>query len=83
MKEITYIQFGSGWIPPTHRRLVITNRRFIKIGVSKKGAEYMIMKGHITEEDATLLRLLDQHAKITDIKGEKNERRNTKKLVSI
>ena len=83
MKEVTYIQFGSGWIPPSYRRINITNRRFIKIGISKKGDEYMIMKGHITEEDATLLRLLDQHAKIKDIKEEENERRNTKKLVSI
>lgn len=81
MKEITYIQFGSGWIPPTHRRLNIMNRIFIKTGISEKGAEYMIMRGHITDEDATLLKLLDQHAKIRDVKEEKNERRDTKKLV--
>lgn len=71
MKEITYIQFGSGWIPPTHRRLNIMNRIFIKTGISEKGAEYMIMRGHITDEDATLLKLLDQHAKIRDVKEEK------------
>lgn len=82
MKEITYIQFSSGWIPPTHRNLHITNKKFVKTGISKSGNEYMVMSGHITDEDATLLKLLDQHARIRDINGVKNERRDFEELVS-
>lgn len=81
MRELVFIQFSSGWVPPTHRRINITNRRFIKSGISKNGNEYMVMSGHITDEDATLLMLLDQHADIREIGEQRNDSRNSKKFV--
>lgn len=41
----------------------------------------MVMSGHITDEDATLLKLLDQYADIRDIGVYRNDSRTTKKLV--
>lgn len=63
MISIEYIEFASGWRPPTYRHLEITPVRKVKRGISKNGNPYTICIGLISEEDATYLKIRDPNVK--------------------
>ncbi|HEY6438016.1 MAG TPA: hypothetical protein VIY47_15605 [Ignavibacteriaceae bacterium] len=81
MKEITYIQFPSGWRPPAYKNLDIKCTLHLGNYKSKNGNEYSLLKGVISDEDATFILLADPGVRINNIKEEKNDGRNSKKLV--
>lgn len=64
MKVIEYIQFASGWRPPTHRKIRIKPIKILRDSISKNGNPYDIWLGEISDEDAIILCLLDPHVKI-------------------
>lgn len=61
---IEYIEFKSGWRPPTHRSIEIRPIKHLKESMSKNGNPYDVWLGEISDEDAIILCLLDPHAKI-------------------
>ncbi|HEY6438131.1 MAG TPA: hypothetical protein VIY47_16185 [Ignavibacteriaceae bacterium] len=83
MKEITYIQFPSGWRPPAYKNLDIKCTLHLGNYKSKNGNEYSLLKGVISDEDATFILLADPGARISNIKVIENDSRNIKKLVPI
>jgi hypothetical protein len=66
MKHIEYIEFNSGWRPPTHRGVQIRPIRKLYESVSKNGNPYNVFLGEISDEDATYLKVKDINAKIKD-----------------
>lgn len=67
MMHIEYIEFASGWRPPTYRHLAIKTIRKLREKVSENGNPYTIYLGEISDEDATYLKVTDPHVKIKNI----------------
>ena len=67
MKLIEYIEFASGWRPPTYRHLEIKMIKKLCTATSKNGQPYTIFLGHIDDEDATYLKVRDPNVKIRDM----------------
>lgn len=66
MKYIEYIEFESGWRPPTYRHLAISPMRKLRTSISKKGHPYTVNLGTISDEDATYLKVRDPNVRIRD-----------------
>lgn len=72
MKSIEYIEFGSGWRPPTYRSPDV-NIRMVKqlfTTESKNRNPYTVYLGIISDEDATYIRMRDPWVKIKDIEDD-------------
>lgn len=71
MKEIQFIEFVSGWVPPAYRKIRIIKKRFLYSQMSEKGDWYAVCSGCISDDDATYLRLMEPKAKIKDVEDTK------------
>jgi len=67
MKQVTYIEFPSGWRPPPYRNIKIQVVRQVRAGVSKNGNEYSVFIGNISDEDATYITLADPNVRIKNV----------------
>ena len=64
MKHIEFIEFDSGWRPPSYRGIKIRRIKKLRKSISKNGNEYTIYLGEVSDEDACYLALMDQNVKI-------------------
>lgn len=67
MKQVTYIEFKSGWRPPAYATINIVYVCTLKKCVSKNGNEYNLNLGTIADDDAIVLALKDPYVKLRNV----------------
>ena len=65
---LEYIEFNSGWRPPTYRHLDIRRVKKLFETESKNGHAYTVFLGEISDEDASYLKIKDPNVKFRNFR---------------